>query len=143
MTAPDIGDTLVFLDFDARSAQVRNQPIVVRTPQARVRPLRRAKIGFHSQMELHASAPKPASASFDQLLWLREFGHAEQRAVESPSPNFLARRHRKLHVIDSGERMLIHAIILIAHTDPTIPTERAPALKSSGCLPHRAPTQSV
>jgi hypothetical protein len=125
MAAPDIGDTLVFLDFDARSAQVRNQRIVVRTPQARVRPLRRAKIGFNSQMQVHASAPKPASTSFDQLLWLREFGPAEQRAIESPSPIFLARRHRKLHLIDGGERIVIHGIILFAHTDSTIPTKSA------------------
>ena len=125
MAAPDIGDTLVFLDFDARSAQVRKQRIVVRTPQARVRLLRRAKIGFNSQMQSHASAPKPASASFDQLLWLREFDHAEQRAVESPSPIFLARRHRKLHVIDSGERIMIHVITLIARTDSSIPTKSA------------------
>jgi hypothetical protein len=46
-------------------------------------------------------------------------------AVESPSPIFLARRHCKLHVIDSRERIAIHGIIRIAHTDSTIPTTSA------------------
>jgi hypothetical protein len=70
----------------------------------------RAKIFLDAQVDLNASALKPAAAAFGKLDRLRDFAHAEKAGVEAAGSVFRAGRHGELNVIDGEEAE--HELIL-------------------------------
>jgi hypothetical protein len=88
---------------DSSLSQSLHQGRIVTAPQRRMRLLRRSKIIFHSEMDLHITALKPASAAFRKLRWLGQFLHPEQPAIKGSRLSLLAGRHRELHMINSGK----------------------------------------
>jgi len=88
---------------DSRVPQSLHECRIVTAPQSRMRLLRRSKIVFHSKMNLHITALKPASAALRELRWLGQFLHPQQPTIKSARLPFLAGRHRELHMIYRGK----------------------------------------
>ena len=87
---------------------------VVTAMQGGMRLLRRTKIFLHTQMNLHFTTFKPASAALRELRRLGNLAHAKQIAIEVASRVLPARRHGELDVIDRGERHSNHAVSVLS-----------------------------
>lgn len=66
---------------------------------------------FYAEMQRDLSALKPHTAAFGELGWLWPFVESENATVESASRIFLARRHRKLNVIDGKKRRPLYSLL--------------------------------
>ena len=101
-----------FFHLDSSAAQASNQLDEVSAPQCRVRFASWVEIFFNPDVDLHGSAAKPHAAALGQQWWLGKFLHAQQVAVEAPRSVFTAGRRSELNVVDRGERVLVHALML-------------------------------
>jgi hypothetical protein len=99
---------VVLLHLDLRIPQSRNQSVIVKTSQRRMRLPRRTKILFDPKMNLHRPALKPASATFRQLSRFRHFLHSEQLPIEGARTILPTRGYGQLHVINRAERISCH-----------------------------------
>jgi hypothetical protein len=90
--------------FDFRVTETIKKVRVADAKEGWVSFLRRTKIGFDPEMDLHIAAGKPASAALGEFGRLKDFSHTKQIAVKGASTLFFARGHRELDVIDGEER---------------------------------------
>src|SRR6266496_83849 len=96
-------------DFHPGLPQLGDQRFVVSAPQCGMSLLGRTEVGLDAQMNLHATAGEPASASLGELRRLGDLRHAQHLAVETASRRFFAFGHGQLNVIVRGE-WLAHSI---------------------------------
>lgn len=88
---------------DPRRAQLCHEAIIIRTPQSWMCFLRRTKIIFNTQVDLHGAAFEPATAAVSEFRRFRYFFHAEHAGIKIAGSLFLAWRHGELNVIDGSE----------------------------------------
>jgi hypothetical protein len=85
---------------------------VITAAQGRVRLLGGTEVALNSEMELHAPALKPASATLGKLRRLGKFLHPERAFVKGARLLFLSGRHSQLNVIDNSEYRFGHTNML-------------------------------
>src|SRR5271155_2582615 len=78
MAAPNSRNIVRLVYRNPRIPQSLHQPRIVTAPQRRMRLLCRSEIIFHSKMDLHITALKPASAAFRKLRRLGQLLHPQQ-----------------------------------------------------------------
>src|SRR5579862_4982445 len=95
--------------LNPRRPQSRHQSVIVRTPQSRMRFLRRTKLLLHSQMNLHRPTLEPAPAALRKLRWLLDLRHPEQLTIKRASLRLFPARHPELHMINRDKRVCFHS----------------------------------
>lgn len=104
MGAAHAGNVVGLVNPNTSRLQFRDSGSIVRTAQCGMSFFRRAKIRLYSQMDLHAAALKPASATLGQLGRLCDLRHSEHTGIKSPRAVLFARRHGELNVIYHAKR---------------------------------------
>src|SRR5690348_17530002 len=70
---------------------------------------RGTEIVLDAEMNLNLAAGEPYSSSLRQFRRLRKLDHPQHIPIEAPSYIFAIARHRKLHMIKSNKRSVVHA----------------------------------
>lgn len=70
--------------------------------KAGMRLARWAEVGIHPEMNLELTELEPASTTPGDVTWFGYFRDAKRTFVELSRKRFTARRHRKLHMVDSA-----------------------------------------
>ena len=106
------GNVAGFFQCDSRDAQAREEFVIVRAPQRRVRLPRRAEVLFDADMNLHRSTREPNATAFGQEWRLGYLLHPQQLAVETPRGILAARRRSQLNVVNRRKGMVSHTPML-------------------------------
>ena len=110
MAPPHAGNIPILSHLNSRCAQSRHQTVVIPTPQCRMRLLRRMKLFFDSQMNLHRAARKPAPATLRKLRRLLNLRHPEQFPIKRTGLRLSSRRHCKLHMINRDKEIRLRDV---------------------------------
>jgi hypothetical protein len=78
--------------------------------------LGRTEIRIYAEVEPKSAAPEPRTTSPSEIRGLHFFGQPEYARIESARRGFLARRHRKLYVIEIDD--FTHNSILLSMALP-------------------------
>lgn len=109
MSAGKARDVVRFRNRHSCGAQAIEQAGEIQTAQGGVRFFGGMKIRLDAEMNLHATALKPAAAAFGKFGRFGDFAHAEHATIKRSRLLLAARRNRKLDVIDGSERNRIRS----------------------------------
>ena len=106
MAAPHPRNVPALGYFHSGRPQFRDEIIVIGALERGMSLLCRSEILFHSKVDLHRAAFKPAASTLSQISRLRDFSHPQEFCVKFPRGFLLVCRHGKLDMINRSERQV-------------------------------------
>ena len=111
MTPACARDFEVLFEGNVGRFQSGSENIVIFADQSRVRFQSRAKLLFHSQMNLNRTTTKPAASALGEFGRLWNFGHPTEIGEKTPCGVLPACGHGELNVCNGKKRRTTHAEI--------------------------------